>query len=305
VSDQDQIGSEEVVKPTPNPRAQIEEDIAARHEAARVAEEARIREVIAPDPNYPDPAPPEAPADAATATETPPETPPAPEMVTVKIEGQEFQVERAKVDEQGGLEAFQKKTAADVIFRRAKEREAQANQILAQARQFQPTQPQQPIQNQNEQLDQTAQLIEAIRFEQDPRRAAEAIQKLISPHQINQQQVEQAAIQRASHVWAAEKFKEKYPDIVNDPILYGIAGQAENHLLAQGRRDFDNIYKEVGEYLTQWKGKLAGNFQEKQKQKATITNIPQAKAKAVTPEQPRELTTAEIIAQERRARKQI
>ena len=303
MSDQDQIGNQEQeIKPTLNPRAAIEEDIAARHEAARAAEEARIREVIAPDPNYPDPAPQESAAGSPQAQETAPETPPEPEMVTVKIEGQEFQVEKAKVDGEGGLEAYQKKTAADLIFKRAKEREAQANQILAQARQFQPA-PQ--VQNQTEQTDQVAQLIEAIRFERDPRRAAEAIQKLISPHQVSQQQVEQAAVLRATQVMAAEKFKEKYPEIVNDPILYGIAGQAENHLLAQGRRDFDNIYKEVGEYLTQWKGKLAGNFQEKQKQKATITNIPQAKAKAVTPEQPRELTTAEIIAQERRARKQI
>lgn len=236
-------------------------------------------------------------AEATNEAVATPETP-EPEMVEVKVEGQVFSVPKEKVEEEGGLEAFQKKAAADLIFRRAKETKEEANRLLAAAKQLQP---QQPV---NEPENKLVQAVEALRFNANPEEAARAVRELVGGNQLTPDQINQIADQRYAHRRAAEKFQEKYPDILKDPILHSIAANFENQELAKGRRDFDVMFDQIGKHLTDWRGSLAGNFKEKEQKKSTITNIPQAKAKANLPDAPKEPTVQEIIAQERRARKQ-
>jgi len=272
--------------PTQKTRDTIEEQIANQVIEAQKAEGA-IEDVPVAE------AAPEAPAEPVAA----PETPPEPELVEVKIEGQVFNVPKDKVESEGGIEAFQKKAAAEFIFRRAKEREDQANKLLAAARQPQ----QQPVNQPDNQL---VDAVNAIRFAENPEETAKAIRALAGANQLAPEQIQQIADQRYAHRRALEKFEDKYPEIANDPYLRSIAANLENQELARGRSDYAVMLDQIGKHVSDWRGKFAGNFKEKEQKKSTITNIPQAKAKANLPDAPKELTVQEIIAQERRARKQ-
>lgn len=316
-------------------RESIEDDIAARLERQRKAEsdepEAETPEATTAEAK-------EAEAETKAETETP-EKPaePAetkeqteqPESVLVKVEGQQYSVPKSAVDEAGGIEAFQKRAAADLIFRRAKEREDAANKLLAQARDPAMQQAAQQTQHAQDtsQQDQVAELIEKARFEGDPRLAADAIRKLVGQQNpLTREDISSIVLERISQNEAVARFKTNYKDIVDDPVLLGMAAKMENDLIASGRRDYDNIFSDIGKAITGWKEKLVkgsttaagvtgglaaqtsaattgtATFDAKKEKKSNIVNIPQAKAKAVLPEEQREPTASEIIEEERKAR---
>lgn len=288
MAEQNQPEVVEAPQSTGNNRNEIEERLAKEFEARRLAEEAAVAQ-------------PEAPQAEAPAPETEPEAPKGPEMVKVKVEGNEYEVPKEQVDAEGGLEFYQKRAAANLIFQRAKQREEEANRILAEARQ-----PKQPPQS-TEQPDPVARLIETLRFETDPKKAAEAVKQLVAETTLTQQQVMGLVSQQLEADRAIGKFRSDFPEIAKDPLLFKMAVDLENHARQSGNTEpNDVLHQKIGKFLSEKYIKpVASDMQDKKDKKATVTNIPQAKAKAVAPEAPKEPTVSEIIANERRARKQI
>lgn len=276
----------EAPQPSPNQRNAIEAEIARNFEARRQAEEA----AVAPEPQVP--------SGEAPAVE--PEAPKGPEMVKVKVEGHEYEVPKEQVEAEGGIEFYQKRAAANLIFQRAKQREEEANRILAEARQ-----PKQPTQS-TEQQNPVARLVETIRFETDPVKAAEAVKQLVAETTLTQQQV-MGLVQRSIEAdRLVKKFQSEFPGIAKDPLLSKMAVDIENYERANGNTEpHEVLHQKIGKLLTERYIKPSGDMTDKKEKKATVTNIPQAKAKAQAPEPPKEKTVSEIIADERRARKQI
>lgn len=272
------------VQTTPNGRNEVEERIAKEFEARRAAEEAAVA--------------PEAPVAEAPA-EPEPEAPKGPEMVKVKVEGHEYDVPKEQVDAEGGLEFYQKRAAANLIFQRAKQREDEANRILAEAKN-------KPQPQSTEQQNPVAQLIEAIRFETDPVKAAEAVTKLVAQTTLTQPQVMGLVQQHIEADRAVSKFRSDFPEIAKDPLLFQMAVSLENQARQSGNTESNEVlHQKIGKFLSEKYVKPSGDMSDKKEKKSNIVNIPQAKAKATPPEAPKEPTVAEIIAQERKARKQI
>jgi hypothetical protein len=287
MAEQNQPEVVEAPQPSVNQRNDIEAEIAKQFEARRQAEEAAVAQ-------------PETTVPSGEAPEPEPETPRGPEMVKVKVEGNEYEVPKEQVDAEGGLEFYQKRAAANLIFQRAKQREDEANRILAEARQ--PKQPPQSTEPQNP----VAQLIETIRFETDPTKAAEAVKQLVAQTTLTQQQVMGLVHQQLEADRSIGKFKSDFPEIAKDPLLYKMAVDLENHARQSGNTEpNESLHQKIGKFLSDKYIKPSGDMQEKKDKKATVINIPQAKAKAQAPEPPKEKTVQEIIADERRSRKQI
>lgn len=273
---------EQEVQPSSNPRHAIEAEIAKQHEARRMAEEAAL---AAPEAQ-------EAPEPEA------PEEPAKPEMVKVKVEGHEYEVPKEQVDAEGGLEFYQKRAAANLIFQRAKQREDEANKLLADARK--------PVEQPKAQDDRLTKLVEAIRFETDPAKAAEAVKQLVSETQLTQEQVNQAVQAQIAADKAVEKFRADFPEIASDPLLTQMAVNLEIQARQAGNTEPSaDLHQKIGKLLKERYVRPTQPLAEKQQKKATVTNIPQARSRASAPEAPKEKTVQEIINDERRARKQI
>lgn len=272
-------------QPTANPRHAIEAEIAKQHEARRLAEEAAVA------------APEAAPATETTPEPEAPEEPAKPAMAKVKIEGHEYEVPQEQVDAEGGLEAYQKRAAANLIFQRAKQREDEANRLLAEARK--------PVE-QPKPDDTLTKLVEAIRFETDPVKAKEAIRQLVSETQLTNDQINQAVQAQIAADKAVEKFRADFPEIASDPLLTQMAVSLEQQARQSGNTEPSaDLHQKIGKLLKERYVRPTQPLADKQQKKATVTNIPQARARAAAPEAPKEKTVQEIIQDERRARKQI
>lgn len=283
---------EQEVEVTGEPKARdsFEEQLAARR-----AEE--IKDELAPMPSETpeEPVAEAAPEPVAEAAPEPvAEVAPEPEMVTVKVDGNEFQLPKDKVDAEGGVEVVQMKIAA------AKRLE-EARQIREQAlKEAAPKATPAPAPQQEDE----AALIEALRFG-DEKAAVQAARKLSGQNQPDPQTIAAIVQAEISKTNAVESFKRDFPEIVKDPYMARLALDMEQEARRNGdRRPHHELYQAIGKGLTEWRGKVAGSFKEKQEKKASVTPIPQAKAKAVLPEEPRPPTRAEILEQERKARKQ-
>ena len=272
------------VQPSANPRHAVEAEIAARYRAKVEAEEAAVAQ-------------PEATTEAPAEPEPEAQEPAKPAMAKVKIEGHEYEVPQEQVDAEGGLEAYQKRAAANLIFQRAKQREDEANKLLAEARK--------PVE-QPKPDDQLTKLVEAIRFETDPQKAKEAIRQLVSETQLTQEQINQAVQAQIAADKAVEKFRADFPEIASDPLLTQMAVNLEQQARQSGNTEPSaDLHQKIGKLLKERYVRPTQPLADKQQKKATVTNIPQARARAAAPEAPKEKTVQEIINDERRARKQI
>lgn len=279
---------EQEVTGSPKTRDSIEEQLAERR-----AEETK-------DEFVPMPSETEEPVAEVHEPETPAEpvaeVPAAPETVTVKVDGQEFQLPKDRVDAEGGVEVVQMKLAAAKRLEEARIEAARIKEEAAKAANPQAA-------SATEQIDE-AQLIEKVRFGSEAE-AKEAIRKLVGQNQPDPQALMPLVQQEIAKNQAVEAFKRDFPEIVKDPYMARLAVDMEVEARRTGdRRPHHELYQAIGKSLTDWRGKMAGSFKEKQEKKATVTPIPQAQAKAKLPEEPRAQTRAEILEEERRARKQ-
>lgn len=271
-------------------RLSVEEEIAARHMEATKDDYVDFpAEVTAAEepPEAPEPAP--EPAEAAPEPEVAPEPvaapAPAPKMASIVVDGQTIEVEESRLLE-AGKRTLQKETAADRKLQDAarlkREAEEYAQRVGFKGQEAPPQSalsqdaPQQPATFSPEALDA---VLENKLYNRDAQKAA-------------------------------AKFREDFPEIAADPHLMNMAANLESQRLAtvtalgESYGDPFEAYHKHGDAIRQWLGKYkpAEVSEDKVERKRTITAVPAANAKAPAPQQPREMTVSEVIAQERKAR---
>lgn len=258
---------------------------------------------------------------------------PALDMVTIKVDGEERQVPRDKVLEEG-KRALQKESAADKRLKEATEMRQAAEARAAQVEQFARELQARHEQDQGKALStqDAAALKEQARGFMDKLLSGDedaAIESLTSMMGRNNatpdmnaliQQATQAAKQEVNHaeqvrqqreadkLHAAAKtnFSRDFKDIAGDPMLYRLADQEtlkvlEDHPEWDAVQDIDNILKEAGKRVREWRGSTATTTKQELKRglskpisgtSGRMPGAPEAKPK----------TTAQIIADQRRAR---
>jgi hypothetical protein len=275
--------------------------------------------------------PPDTPHPVSTPPETPaaPATPAVPEMVTVKVDGESFEVPKAEVEEAGGVRAFQTMRAADNRLKKANEtlaatRQAQeqANAIARAAIAAQVPKAPEPTEDE---------LIQAIRFG-TPQEASAALRTMRGAP-VDQNAIVMKAAAINNYNAARRRFGAEFQDIVANPIIRDAVLAQENRAvqgLAQNGQvdwanlsnvDFDVFFRNIGNQVRSAFGtrpsqpasvpaapaaQTPGNPSlpsEKEARKASIVNLPTAaSARATPPEEDKPETREQILNAELKAR---
>lgn len=309
--------------PTPrgNPRDDIMEELVARREAEEKPE--------ATEPKPEEPKEPEAKAEPEAKTEpeaVEPESvePEAPKTVKVKVDGEEFDVPQADIDEAGGVMAYRQLRAAENRLREGKEALAQAKRLEAALIEMATKQahPQKPEPTDDEFLQSK---IDVIRYGTQEESAA-AMREVLSRSRIDPRQITenatQAAVVHMARSRASQKFREEFADVTTNPLLLELAGTMENKRLAQLRAeqknpvmvDWNDFYRRIGNEIrsvvrpSQPTAVQATNgnpspASEKEARKSSIVNLPTASARAELPKEEKPETREDTIAEMRKGRR--
>jgi len=224
-----------------------------------------------------------------------PEVPAGPRMMSIVVDGQTIEVEESRILE-AGKRTLQKDHAADRRLQEASETKRRAEALLAQAQRL-------SIPDANAEPDPAP-------SQDAPQQQAQATNGL-DPAMLDTYLENRLYMRDAQK--AAAKFRDDFPDIAADPHLMNIAAGLEQQrintatALGEPLGDPFDAYRKHGEAVQAWLQQRTGNKPEvpadKLERKRTITAIPAVNAKAQAPQAPRELTTSEIIEQQRLARK--
>lgn len=259
---------------------------------------------------------------------------PAIDMVTIKVDGEERQVPRDKVLEEG-KRALQKESAADkrlkeateIVRQAAAERAAQSEQFARQLQAQQEKDQGKALSTQD-----AAALKEQARGFMDKLLSGDedaAIESLTSMMGRNNatpdmnaliQQATQAAKQEVNHaeqvrqqreadkLHAAAKtnFSRDFKDIAGDPMLYRLADQEtlkvlEDHPEWDAVQDIDSILKEAGKRVREWRGSTATTTKQELK-RGLSKPISGTSGRMPGAPEAKPKTTAQIVADQRRAR---
>lgn len=256
------------------------------------------------------------------------------DLVTILVDGEEQQVPRSRVLEQG-VRTLQKEAAADKrlaeatkIYQRAELLEAQQAQRLQQAedqlrqvaeRQNQgaPLSPQQDADVKQKARELATQLLDGDE-EQVTDALAEVLSKgrqeptqQINPNQIADQAV-QAMQQKLDYRDAMSTLKDEFPKLFEDQILFNMADNISKEFAQEepGISLKDLILKS-GRYVKSWYDEQTGGLQQptkpeegvdKTSRKRTVKNIPTASARLPVDAPKRPPTPSEIVANMRSSR---
>lgn len=132
-----------------------------------------------------------------------------------------------------------------------------------------------------------------------------------NPSSIKEDDVSRIVEQRMAFNDAYTKFQQEYPEIVNDPILWGVAVQIDAELTNAGDTStYWDRYQKIGNQIRTWKDsivksstekseKQTAKAAEKQQRKASTSAVPKgagAKAPQAVDEEDKEESPSEIIA---------
>jgi hypothetical protein len=275
------MSDEIVVDQNANPRNRVIADIAKKvHEANQA--ELQADKIFGEPQEEPAPEPKEEPA---------PE--PAPDLVTIKVDGQEKQVSRAEIEEAGkrylqkDLSAERKLTEASRLFEEA--RLAKENS--------QPSKPDAVTDD-----DDLKKLIMDSPFNED------AADKLVA--RLGRQQAIPDATEVVKRVLAerdlVSHYNSNYPDIAGDPFLHTLFLNEEERMRNQGdNRPHTEVWADAAEKLRKWKGIAKTDVvEDKAKRKETIVNLPAASARVPAPAEPKQLTASQLVEKMRKDRGQ-
>ena len=261
-----------------------------------------------------------APQQAAGAIETPAPAPVV-ETVKVKVDGEEFDVPKAEVEEFGGVKAYQIMKAADNRLRKANELIAQNRQMgeLLTRQALQTLQP--PREPQVNPAQAALQKLAAARFGTDEE-YADAMQEYnaaVAPRGMDSNLIVTQATLSIKHDAALAKFKADFPDLVMNPMLGELVTLQVNKRLAPfmtpagpdwqklSSVDFQEVYSTIGNQVRSVAAPRPPQAQphaspttgtpsqvpsEREARKASIVNLPTAAARAETPTE-KELTPEE------------
>ena len=231
------------------------------------------------------------------------------DYVTLKVEGEERQVERDKVLE-AGIRAMQKESAADKRLQEATELLREAKE--AQTKTALPDKPDEP-----EEPEYTPeQLAHALQYGDDDE-AQEAIKlilegrksKEVATQTIDEDQIRNVVRIETEFNNAIDRFKDEYPEIVSDSKLLKLADIREKELRDNGdNRPFWEVYKEVGDEIREWTGSVKptdSGLSQRKARKESIQNVEGANAPTGKKKQPaKPKTYEEVLNDMRKARHQ-
>lgn len=263
-------GVEDEVVGTNNPRNDALREIAARSDA-NAAENAKE--------SYED-------------LEAEPEpTEPEPELVTIKVDGEERQVPKHLVEE-AGIRALQKESAADKRLEEATLLFREAQNLRQQV----------PTEKLPQQEDAAVTLAKAIQYGTEDQ-AAEAIRRLQGHASVTPEALQSFVADQIEFRDAAHQFKREFKDILSDPLLEKLAYTLEDEKRKAGdKRPYAELYTEIGTELRKRFGKTP---EDKLEKKADIVNIPSASARRPAPPAEKPETPSQIVEKMRAARHQI
>lgn len=228
---------------------------------------------------------------------------PKPEVVRIKVDGEEREVPKDKILD-AGIRALQKESTAD-------KRLEEATRLLREVEQKY-VQPQEKKQETPSQEWDDATVAYALEHGDESQKAY-AVSLLRGRGNTTQdyEAIEQRAVIKALDTVdfrdSSQWFLNEYKDIVADPYLAQLAGLAEANARSNGdTRSRKELYKAIGDDLRKWKGgvTVTTSLEEKKEQKSNITNLPSASVKKSTPAEAKPKTTADVIEQMRKSRGQ-
>lgn len=221
----------------------------ARGETEAPKEEEKLE--VTPEPAKVE-APAEVTAEAPAETPAEPVNPETPALVKVKVDGEEFEVSQADVDEAGGITAYQKQRAADNRLRKAQEALSEARTreaaILKLAERTAPVAPSQPQPTQAEFI---RQKMDVIRFG-SPEEGAAALQEIISSNRVDPNAITAQAISAMMHQTAVSQFDKDYADVMKLPLgpdlVLALRNKRIQEAQAQQRPivDWNEFYSSIG-----------------------------------------------------------
>lgn len=249
--------------------------------------------------------------------------PVAPVMVKQKVDGEEYEVSQAEIDEAGGPTAWRIAKANENRLKKTNETLAEIRRAQAELAEW-TKRNQTPAQPEVSHQQFIAERMDKIRFG-SPEEAAQAqleIAERLNPKPADPNQIVEAAVMRISNQQAVTKFRQDFADIVSDPLLSQWAITLERQRMAEikGSVDWNNFYSKLGNDIRSRLGRQSqpataptvattGNPSqpsEKEARKASITTLPTAAARAELPKEAKELTPEEErkawIAEQKKAR---
>lgn len=222
-----------------------------------------------------------------------------PETVQIKVDGELRDVPREKILD-AGIRAMQKESTAD-------KRLEDATRLLREI-ETKYAQPAPAKVDPSQQWD-DATVAYALEHGTEEQKAY-AVKLLRGRETATPEQITQIAetriLDKLDFRDSSQWFLTEYKEIANDPYLMKLAGIAEDEARANGdQRPYKELYKEIGEKLTKWKGGTkTTTFKDKEEQKSSIINLPSASVKKSAPEVSKPKTATDIIEQMRKSRGQ-
>jgi len=234
-----------------------------------------------------------------------------PKKYTLKVDGEEIEVDEAAVIE-AGRKTLQKESAADKRLEEASRIKKSVEDEAARIQQMIKDQQQPPAPSSDAQGDDLyGQVAQAIQYGSESE-AKEALKNLVQqaatkgqPQELTLAQVQDFIEFRDATAW----LNDEYKDVVADPILKGAFEKQEREMRTAGdARPYREIYAEIGENLRGWlKEKIPPQppvAETKLERKAKVVTIPSASARQVAPDQEPEPTPSQLVEGMRKARKQ-
>jgi hypothetical protein len=238
----------------------------------------------------------------------------APEVVTVKIDGEERQVAKTEVDALGGVASYQIHKAAEKRLEQANKEKQELHNLLMQTKAMLEAQkPQTPKQDPAEWLKEKA---TQIQFG-TPEESAQALQEIMNSQRVDPNQIIQQAMEQMAQKSAAQQFVAKNSDLFQNPVLAKLAVVMEHDKLSKSRpSDWNKFYSDLEYEFRNSIGKPAttptpvvadqptSGQEAKLSRKDNIVNLPTAAGRIAAPEPDKPLTREDRLNQLRKSRGQ-
>lgn len=243
----------------------------------------------------------------------------APVVSRQKVDGVEYEVSQAEIDEAGGERAWRINKAAQNRLEEAKLALAESRKTQAALAEIvqKTVAPPQPTLTDDQFI---ASKVDTIRFGTPEESAAalkEVLQRAARP--VDQGQITAHVMNEMQKTQAVEKFKAEFQDVVANPIVLRLAVALEQDRLpqlqkTQGPVDWHTFYRQIGNEVRTALGKASQpapaavdavgtpSQTEKEARKASITNLPTASTRATVKEDPKPETREDILNDMRKRR---
>jgi len=226
---------------------------------------------------------------------------PKPEVVKIKVDGEEREVPKDKILD-AGIRALQKESTAD-------KRLEEATRLLREIEQKY-VKPQKEEESTPSQEWDDATIAYALEHGNEEQKAY-AVSQLRGRSMPTQEelvaQAEQRVLDKVDFRDSSQWFASEYQDIVNDPYLFQLAAVAEDRARASGdTRPRRELYKSIGDDLRKWRGGVTAttSLEEKKSHKSKIDNPPSASVKKSTPAEAKPKSASDVIEEMRKRRGQ-